>query len=175
MFQAIVSMDRSKLLELGRKFCLGGTNIVAPILCFDHAFDASNRAIVLSGEHVADNLLAFFDYARLLNKVARDANLAEEVAIQKLLAIQPFSTNKLFVPVHTKFYSLLKKTQMRLGDIQDPDGMMIPRKSLTRAVTESFHQYLLRTLSQVGTVENTIDWPLATRLLYIRLDSLVGF
>ena len=165
MFRAIVSMDRSILLELGQKFCLGGTNIVAPILCFDHAFDVSNHAIVLSGEHATANLPAFFHYTRLLNMVALDIDLANEVAVQKLLGIQPSTTNELFVPAHTKFYGLLKKTRTRicLGEIHD--GITIPGKSLTRVVAESFREYLLQTLSQVGTVESM---PLATRLLYIR-------
>ena len=106
------------------------------------------------------NLLAFFHYAQLLNMVALDMDLMKEVAVQKLLGIQPSTTNELFVPAHTEFYDLLRKAQMCLREIHD--GITIPMKSLTQVIMESFHKYLLQTLSQVGTVESM---PLATRLL----------
>jgi hypothetical protein len=162
-----MDMDRpQQLLKLGRKFCSSGTNIVSAVLCFDHAFDISHQATVLSGQDATANLPAFFDYARLLKKVAFELDPSKDVAVQKLLGIQLSSKNEFLIPIQTELHRLLKSTQMRL--LESPEGMTASGTRLSEAVKISLRERLVRTLSLMGTVERSKDWPLSASLFFIR-------
>ena len=167
MFRVISSTESRapQLLKLGQKFC-SGANSVAAVLCFDHAFDASNQAIVLSGQDVTANLLTFFNYTQLLKKLALKPDPSIDVAVQKLLGIQPLSNNEFLIPSHTELHRLLKSTRMRLGE--SDEGMTASRTNLPAAVKLSLRERLRERLSQVGTVERTKNWPLPASLLFVR-------
>jgi len=166
MFQAIVSMDLSRLLQLGRNFCLERTNPAAAILCLDHVFSVSHQATSLTGKQATSNLPAFFNYARLLKKMALSPDASKDLAIQKLLGIQPSSNGGFLIPTRTELHTLLKGSQIRL-QVTDK-GMVVPGQKLPEAIKVSLRERLGRTLSLVGVVERIKDWPLSANVLFIR-------
>jgi hypothetical protein len=165
MFRAIVSMDLSQLLQLGQKFCSNGTNIVAAVLCFDHAFRVgpSHQTTALSGEQATTNLPAFFNYTRVLKQVALELDPSEDPAVQNLLGIQLRSSDEFFISNRTELHSLLKRSPMQSRKTND--GMAVPRAELRRVVKASLLKRLEQTL---GTVERIKDWPFSASVLFIR-------
>jgi hypothetical protein len=168
MFQAVASMDLSRLLQLGRKFCLERTNHVAAVLCLDHVFGISHQATSLSGQHATTNLPAFFDYVRLLKKVAFDLDPSKDVAVQKLLGIQLLSRNDFLIPRQTELYSLLKSSPSPIQLRESDEGLAVPKRELSEVVKGSLCERLRRTLSPIGTVNTMKGWPLSTTLPFIR-------
>jgi hypothetical protein len=159
-------MDLSQLLQIGQKFCSSGTNIVAAVLCFDHAFGPSHQATVLSGKQAATNLPAFFDYARLINKLALELDPSKDKTVQKLLGIQLPSSNEFLIPTQTELHSWLKNSPMQF--LKTSEGMTVSGTELSGLVTTSLRRRFQQTLSLMGTLERIKDWPLSGSLLFIR-------
>jgi hypothetical protein len=170
MFQAVASSDLSRLLELGRKFCLGRTNYTAAVLCLDHVFKISNQATNLSGQLATTNLPSFFDYARLIKKVALDVDPSKDAAVQKLLGIRLLSSNNFLIPGQTELYNLLKSSPSPIQLRETDKGLVLPGRELSKVVKGTLGERLRKTLSHMGTIDMMKGWPLSTTLLFIRRD-----
>jgi hypothetical protein len=122
----------------------------------------------MSGQQATTNLPAFFDYARLLKKVALVLDPSKDAAVQKLLGIQLLSNNDFLIPSQTELYSLLKSSPSPIQLRETDEGLAVPERGLFKVVKRSLYERLQRTLEPIGTVDGMKDWPLSATLLFIR-------
>jgi hypothetical protein len=159
--------DKSRLLQLGRQFCLAGTNPITAFMCLDHVFSIAPQISGKSVPELAAMLLTLFDYARLLKDILRIFDSQKDLSFQRLLGIQVQYNNVFLIPTRTRLYGQLKGYKISPQSSSD-DRTFISGQELSKLVTKSLRDRLPDTLLRSGPFTQAEKWPLSMVLLFLR-------
>ncbi|KAH9931245.1 uncharacterized protein B0H18DRAFT_929725 [Fomitopsis serialis] len=138
MFQAIISNDVSRLLELSEQFRRFHKDVTSALRCLDHAFMTTPNLRDARLPLLADTLHHFSVYVDLLHILAATPDLSNDEGIQRLFAFKTASEDFFLIPRNT----FLHGRRWSQGFRQSDQGVLVLKHDLNRFLRHSLQERL---------------------------------